>query len=179
MTDEKRLLRAIKSERKDEPEVTFQYLYTKYKPLVRFIVARYVRNRADIEDLTQETFINFFNHAERIHTSIKTYLTVSAKNAAFNFLKKNMVISCADIDELSYLHEDFSTGNRLANDRFDELITDMKSVLSEEDVNIILLHLVDDIKFDDIALQLNQNVKTVKSKYYRALKKYKKVKGVE
>lgn len=175
MTDEKRLLRAIQSKRKDEPEVTFQYLYTKYKPLVRFVVAQYIKNEFDIEDITQETFVNFFNYAESVNSSIKTYLTVSAKNIAFNFLKKNRKLSYVDTDEIHNSND--APSDYLSNDRFDELICDMKRVLSEEDVNIILLHLVDDIKFDDIALRLNQNVKTVKTKYYRALKKYKKIKG--
>lgn len=179
MTDEKRLFRAIHSARKDEPEVTFQYLYKKYKPLVRFVVAQYIINALDIEDITQETFINFFNHVERINSSIKTYLTVSAKNIAFNFLKKNQKFSYVDTDEIPNLNDGFSTGDYLLNDRFDELIRDMKRVLSEEDVNIILLHLVDDVKFGEIALKLNQNEKTIKTKYYRALKKYKKMKGVD
>ena len=176
MTDEKRLLRAIQSDRKEEPEVTFQYLYTKYKPLVSFVVAQFVRNKSDIEDITQETFINFFNHVESINSSIKTYLTVCAKNIAFNFLKKNQKLSYVDADEISNL-DDNSLIDYFPNARFDELIRDMKSVLSEEDVKIILLHLVDDLKFDDIALRFNQNVKTVKTKYYRALKKYKKIRG--
>ena len=176
MTDEKRLLRAIQSDRKEEPEVTFQYLYTKYKPLVSFVVAQFVRNKSDIEDITQETFINFFNHVESINSSIKTYLTVCAKNIAFNFLKKNQKLSYVDADELSN-SDDNSLIDYFPNARFDELIRDMKSVLSEEDVKIILLHLVDDLKFDDIALRFNQNVKTVKTKYYRALKKYKKIRG--
>ena len=179
MTDEKRLFRAIHSGRIEEPEATFQYLYTKYKPLVCFVVAQYIKNGFDIEDITQETFIKFFNHAESINSSIKTYLTVSAKNIAFNFLKKNRKLNYVDADQLACFNEDFSTVDYLANDRFDELIKDMKRVLSEEDVKIILLHLVDDIKFEEIAIKLNQNVKTVKTKYYRALKKYKKKKGVE
>ena len=179
ITDEKRLLRAIQSERQEEPEVTFQYLYTKYKSLVCFIVAQYVRNESDIEDITQETFINFFNHVENIHSSIKSYLTVSAKNIAFNFVKKNARLNYVDTDELSNLYNDSPNGDYFANDRFDELVNDMKRVLSEEDVKIILLHLIDDVKFEEIALQLNQNEKTVKTKYYRALKKYKKMKGAE
>lgn len=177
MTDEKRLLRAIQSKRKEEPEITFQYLYTKYKPLVRFVVAQYIKNEFDIEDITQETFVIFFNHVERIDSSIKTYLTVSAKNISFNFLKKNQKLSYVDTDEIPNLNDVSPPSDYLSNDRFDELICDMKKVLSEEDVKIILLHLIDDVKFEDIALQFNQNVKTVKSKYYRALKKYKKIKG--
>ena len=178
MTDEKRLYKAIHSNRKEEPEATFQYLYTKYKPLVSFVVAQYVKNEFDIEDITQEAFINFFNHVENIHSSIKTYLTVSAKNIAFNFLKKNKKVNYVDVDELSHLNSDL-TVEHLANDKLGELINDMKKVISEEDVKIILLHLIEDIKFDEIAVKFNQNVKTIKTKYYRALKKCKKIGGVE
>ena len=55
----------------------------------------------------------------------------------------------------------------------------MKLYLTKEDISIILLHLIDDLKFDEIALKFNQNVKSVKTKYYRALKKYQKMKGVK
>lgn len=179
MTDERRLFMAIHSEREGEPEVTFQYLYAKYKPLVRFVVAQYIKNALDIEDITQDTFINFFNHVENIHSSIKTYLTVSAKNSAFNFLKKSSKVTYVNVDELSCSTDTFATYDQFANDRFVELINDMKRVVSEESVTIILLHLVEDATFEEIAMKLNQNVKTVKTKYYRALKKYKKMKGGE
>lgn len=65
------------------------------------------------------------------------------------------------------------------NDNYIELIENMKLYLTKEDITIILLHLIDDLKFDDIALKLNQKVKTIKTKYYRALKKYQKMKGVK
>ena len=178
MTDEKRLFRALQSEKKEEPESTFQYLYTKYKPLLRFIAAQYIKDEGDIEDIVQETFINFFNRVESVHTSIKSYLTASAKNIAFNFIKKHAKTDYVDPDELSLLH-DSSLCDHWANVRFDELIRDMKKVLAEEDVKIILLHLIDDVNFEKIALKLNQNVKTIKTKYYRALKKYKATKRVE
>lgn len=53
MTDERRLFLAIRSGKRNEPKATFQYLYSKYKPLVCFIAARYFREKADIEDVVQ------------------------------------------------------------------------------------------------------------------------------
>lgn len=178
MTDEKKLFRAIRSKSKEEPEATFQYIYIKYKPLITFVIAQYIKNVSDIEDITQETFISFFNNVENVHTSIKSYLTMSCKNIALNFLKKNKNISYVDMEEFSLLCEN-ATFDNLANDRFIDLINDMKKVISEEDINIILLHLIADLKFEQIALKLGQNVKTIKTRYYRALKKYKKTKGAE
>lgn len=181
MTDEKRLFRAIYSKRKEEPEATFNYIYVKYKPLVTFIVAQYIKNDADVEDIVQDSFIEFFKDVEHLRSTIKSYLTTASKHNALDFLKKNKKISLVDIDTLDYLSDDDSTNEQklLSNEKFNSLIIELNEILSKEEVQIILLHLVDDLKFDDIALKLKQNVKTIKTKYYRALKKYKKMKGVK
>ncbi len=180
MTDEKRLFRAINSNRKEEPEATFNYIYHKYKPLVIFIAAQYIKNEADIEDIVQETFIELFNDLESIKTTIRSYLTVCCKHNALDFLKKNKMISHEDNEVLlSYDDNPVSDYSELAYSGFNELINNMKNYLSEEDINIILLHLIDELKFDDIALKLNQNPRTIKTKYYRALDKYRKVKGAK
>ena len=125
MTDERRLELAVHSVKPDEPKATFQYLYIKYRPLVSFLAARYLRDRADIDDVVQETFVHFFNHAKDVRTSVKSYLTATAKHLAFDLNKKN--------------------GK--------------------------------DLTFGDVAKELGQNERTVKTKYYRALKKYKKARG--
>ncbi len=172
MTDERRLISAIRSGKRDEPKATFQYLYAKYKPLVCFIAARYLKERADIEDVVQETFVNFFNHAGDVRTSVKSYLTVSAKNLALDLRKKNGKVVLVDEEGLPS-----PTFGQTDSSGFEALIEDMKKVVSEEDIRIILLHLVEDFKFEDIAVKLKQNVKTVKTKYYRALKKYRDARG--
>ena len=89
MTDEKRLFRAIHSKRKEEPEATFNYIYVKYKPLVTFIVTQYIKNDADVEDIVQDSFIEFFKGVEHLRSTIKSYLTTASKHNALDFLKKN------------------------------------------------------------------------------------------
>lgn len=181
MSDESKLFKAIHSKKKEEPEATFSYIYYKYKPLVTFIAAQYIKNDADIEDIVQDTFIEFFKDVEHLKSTIKSYLVTAGKHNALDYLKKNKKISIVDIDKLDYLNDSDSTIEQklLENEKMTLLIKDLKTFLSKEDVQIILLHLVNDLKFDDISLKLNQNVKTVKTKYYRALKKYKKMKGVK
>ncbi len=181
MTDEKRLFRAIHSKRKEEPEAIFNYIYRKYKPLVTFIVAQYIKNDADIEDIVQDSFIELFKDVEHLKSTIKSYLTTASKHNALDFLKKNKEISFVDIDTLDYLFDDSSISEQklFVNEKFNSLIQELNRFLSKEEVQIILLHLVDDLKFDEIALKLKHNVKSVKTKYYRALKKYQKVKRRE
>lgn len=165
MTDEKRLDRAIRSPRKDESKRTFQLLYEKYRPLVSLIAARYLRESVDVEDVVQETFVQFFGHAQNVRTSVKAYLVSTAKNLSLNLLstRRRVVLS----------EEVVTQEEPPANEGFEALLSDLKRVLSEEDVRIILLRLIEDLTFEEIAARLRQNERTVKTKYYRALKKYR------
>ena len=60
MTDEKKLFKAIKSNKREVVDKTFNYIYSKYKPLLVFIAAKYIKESEDIKDIVQETFIDFF-----------------------------------------------------------------------------------------------------------------------
>ena len=178
MTDEKRLFRAIHYNLDNEPEETFSYLYEKYKPLLMFIASRYIKNEVDIEDIVHNTFVEFFNNINNIHTTIKSYLSVCCKTNALDYIRAKGKVIYVDTEKLSYIVDE-TIKIYDCNDNYIELIENMKLYLTKEDITIILLHLIDDLKFDDIALKLNQKVKTIKTKYYRALKKYQKMKGVK
>ena len=178
MTDEKRLFRAIHYNLDNEPEQTFSYLYEKYKPLLMFIASRYIKNEVDIEDIVHNTFVEFFNNINNIHTTIKSYLSVCCKTNALDYIRAKGKVIYVETEKLSYIVDE-TIKIYDCNDNYIELIENMKLYLTKEDITIILLHLIDDLKFDDIALKLNQKVKTIKTKYYRALKKYQKMKGVK
>lgn len=178
MTDEKRLFRAIHYNLDNEPEETFSYIYEKYKPLLMFIASRYLKSETDIEDIVHNTFVEFFNNLDNIHITIKSYLSVCCKTNVLDYLRSKGKVTYVETEKLSYLVDETTTYDD-SNDKYKELIKDMKLYLTKEDITIILLHLIDDLKFDDIALKLNQKVKTIKTKYYRALKKYQKMKGVK
>ena len=50
----------------------------------------------------------------------------------------------------------------------------MKKVLSEEEINIIILHLIYDYTFKELADKYHKPISTISSVYNRALKKFKK-----
>ena len=87
MTDEKRLFKALHSGKKEEPEVTFQFIYNKYKPLVTFVVAQYIKNESDIDDIVQETFINFFNNIEKVSFLIEIFIKINTHLSFLHLLK--------------------------------------------------------------------------------------------
>ena len=55
-----------------------------------------------------------------------------------------------------------------------DLICDVLKVISEEELNIILLHLLYNYKFEDIAVKLSKPLPTIVSIYRRAIKKFNK-----
>lgn len=176
MNNEKSISNFYFCKNQDELEKEFKKIYDKYYSLLVFIASNYIANNADIEDIVQETFISLFNNIINVKTSIKSYLTTSCKNHAIDFLRKNKNLDFIDIEELSVnILNDYSI---IKNETLNDLLKDMKRVLPKQDLLIIFLHLLDDFTFEEIASKLNLNVKTVKTKYYRSLKQYQKMKGV-
>ncbi len=169
MSFEKRLSRAIRNCDIDKIEAIFEEIYREYGKLVAYIISKYVERKEDIEELTNDVFVNFSRVLHRIELdNIKYYLVVQAKNSAVNFLKKNSkqeTVEYVETVELSTLDEDKTT--------FYEIIDEMRRVLSEEDINIILLHAVYEKTFAEIANMYKKSLNTVKSTYRRAIAKFR------
>ena len=87
-----KLKKFIKENNKTKIDNLFEEIYYSYRKLVSFIIAKYVNNHMDVEDLTSDVFINFY---KKIHVSeinnIKYYLVTSAKNLAINYLNKKEI----------------------------------------------------------------------------------------
>jgi DNA-directed RNA polymerase specialized sigma24 family protein len=78
-------------------DIVFKEIYDKFYKLVAFCIARYVKSKQDVEDLSDDVFVNFYKHINSIEISnIKYYLTTSAKNTSLNFLR-----SFHETDELN------------------------------------------------------------------------------
>ena len=172
MNDERLLANAIKSNNKAKIEDAFCFIYNKYKPLVVFVASKYLRNIGDINDVVQDTFISFFNNIASVKTNIKSYLTVTVKNKAIDFIRKNKKIDYVDVTEVDIINnEDYY--KTISNDAFIEMVDELKRTLGNDEANIIIMHLIENLDFKDIALKYNEKENSVKTRYYRALKKFK------
>jgi RNA polymerase sigma-70 factor (ECF subfamily) len=169
MTLEQKLKKALKSNNTSNIHTIFEEIYNTYVKLVYFTIMKYIQNSRDIEDLTQEVFISFFNNLSNIEfKSIKYYLVVSAKNKSINFLKKQNINVVFD-DELVYQQEDFNNETSYLI-----LIENMKNYLSDYEIEVIIEHTIYNLSFKQIAKNKNKSINTVISTYYRAISKYKK-----
>ena len=64
MSYEFELINALKSKDQNKIRLVFKDIYEEYYKLVYFCVANFVSNKEDVEDITSEVFINFFNHLD-------------------------------------------------------------------------------------------------------------------
>lgn len=176
MTDEIKLSLALKSKDPKRLETTFNYLFDKYKNLVLFVASSYLKSEEDALDVTQDTFINFINNANYVVNNIKSYLTKTARNLSLNLLKKQQrIVLVDDENELSYLNNLDELNH---NDDFISLLRVMKTELDEEEIKIIFMHLIFGYTFNEIAKMIHLNEKTIKTKYYRAIKRINKLGGI-
>lgn len=167
-SNEELLFVAIKSKNKDKINEIFEKIYNDYVKLVAFSVGKYVKDVDDIKDITNEVFIRFFKNIENIKTSIKYYLLSTARNLSIDYLKeKNKYEVFENIDDL--INENLIE----SYNGYQELVDDLKNVLSLREVEIIILHVVDGYTFKEIGAKLNLSSKNANKIYERALKKFK------
>ncbi|MDE5547036.1 MAG: sigma-70 family RNA polymerase sigma factor, partial [Anaeroplasmataceae bacterium] len=95
----KRLYHRIQSRNEEKIHKIFNEIYATYCKLVFFVISKYVNQLEDIEDLTNDVFLSFFNQIQQINLTdnIKSYLTTSAKNKALDFMnKKNNYVEVSE-----------------------------------------------------------------------------------
>jgi len=161
---EKKLKHALNSNNLDSIHQVFEEIYNNYNKLVYFVIMRYVKNSEDVRDLVQDTFLSFYNNLNHNIRNLKAYLTVTAKNKSLNYLRqKDKVIVN---ENFVYQLQD----ENLSNVQYQLLIEEMKNILSNLEIEIILQRTIYGLKFKEISQKLNIKLNTTISLYFRALK---------
>lgn len=167
---EKRALKLLQSKKEDDINIGFEYFFEKYSKLAFVCIYNITRNREDSRDLVSDTFLSFFNKRDKLNKekNIKYYIVTIAKNLAINYLRKNKVEIVID-DDFIY--------NSIKSEKSElkELMDIFYKYLDEEEISIVFSHLIYALTFEEIASNKNMSVNTVKTKYYRAMKKVKEV----
>ena len=155
----------------DLKEKRFEKIYREYVKLVYFIISKYVDDRSDREDLTSDVFVDFYVKMDGVK-NVKYYLVTAAKNKAVNHVAKNKRV------KITYEEEPTKEGDSYSDGGYYDTVNDMKKVLSDREIEIIIKHLIFDKTFRQLSDELGQPLKTIYSVYKSAIKKYRKYKGV-
>lgn len=161
-----RTLNKLKSTSQSKMENAFNMIYEEYSYLVYYISLKIVKDKEVAKDITNETFLKFFDKKNSLKNieSVKSYLTITSKNLSLNYLTdQNRIVPLDEepIEESKY-------------DDFEHYISKFKEYLNEDEIDLIVYHLLYGFSFKDIALKNNTTVNVVSSKYRRAIIKVRK-----
>ena len=148
-------------------EKAFSEIYAEYSYLVFYVSLKILRSNDLAKDVTEDTFIKFYQSRYEIKnlSSIKTFLSVTAKNLSLNKLKE---------EERFVNYDDDVEGKEEKRDDFQEYLTKFSSFLDESEIDLLVYHLLYDYSFKEIASLLGVSINSVTSKYKRTIDKVKK-----
>jgi RNA polymerase sigma factor (sigma-70 family) len=164
----------------------FETIYDTYAGAVAFICGRFLTNDTDIRSVTNDVFVSFFQRAPYIEEieSLRAYLCQAARRAALDFLRsKNrrerrlteLTAPDEDTDPLTLIPD--PDGDISAHARYRALTDDLRATVGDEAAEIILSHAVCGESFPEIAARLGLKTGTVKTRYHRAIQRFRKQKG--
>jgi RNA polymerase sigma-70 factor, ECF subfamily len=156
----------------------FDRLVLKYRSRIVDLAMRYMRNRADAEDATQETFVKAYRGLRhfRCDSAFYTWLFSIASNCFKNILKARRRDE-NDIDysdcQLGERHPtslwELETPEELAITAEIRVMTSAAlEELSEEHRTAVTLREVDGLSYQEISLVMSIPVGTVRSRIFRA-----------
>lgn len=133
-----------------------------------------VNDRIIAEEMVQQVFFRIIerNEAIAIHTSVKAYLYRSVNNECLNYFKHMKVRRgfVAHNNTITKPTVDTPSG-KLQLKELEETIRNTINDLPEQCRTIFQLSRFEELKYAEIAAQLNLSVKTVETQMSRALKK--------
>lgn len=162
-----KILDNLKSPLREKMEESFNYIYHEYSYLVFYISLQIVRDNEAAKEITNETFYKLFLNKDKIdnNKNLKYYLTTISKNLSINYL--NSLKNQEEYVEGISFYED-------NHDHFNDYIEKFKEFLNQEELDLIVLHLLYDFSFKEIAKEKGTTVDAISSKYRRTLVKVRK-----
>ena len=158
MKDELLLLRNIK----DGDQVSFKVFFKATYPALFGYVNSYARNRVLAEDITQQTYIKFWENREKIDidNSPKSYLYTIAYNS-FLDSKKREQKERSYIDQLHRAAIEEETNEKEKLELKLERLQKVIESLPEKCKKILIMNKMEGLKYKEIADRLDISVKTV------------------
>ena len=138
--------------------------------MVLFCILNVVKDLRDAEELTNDVFIKIFNNRKNLceEKNVKYYIVTIARNHVLDFLKKKKVNVVLN-DEYIFNYQINNNNVNITN-----VINLINMYLSDIESKIVIEHIAYEYNFNEIASHLKLSVNTVKTKYYRSIKKLRK-----
>ncbi|MEP7107784.1 MAG: RNA polymerase sigma-70 factor [Ferruginibacter sp.] len=147
-----------------------QFFNEYYIPAVRYC-ATMVKDMDDAEDIVQQVFIGLWNKREviKIHTSARAYLYKTVYNAGLDFLKHEKVKAIHQRETITNNQEGLYSDSTITNELRQKIEKEI-SELPEQCGKIFKMCKIENLKYREVASELNISEKTVEKQMGKALK---------
>ena len=149
----------------DDPNAV-EKVYLEYKNLMYFVIASYVPDQYDVEDIMSDAFIKARKNSHTIknHESLKSFLASVAKNQALDFLRKQREVPSSDTIDEMYGEED----------RTNALLSMFEPLLTNKETIVTYLKIGFSFTWPEIAKETSMSESTARRLYDSAIKKLRK-----
>jgi RNA polymerase sigma-70 factor (ECF subfamily) len=160
-----------------EKKYKIEEYYKETKKYIYNYISKYLSSKEDIEDLVSMVFIKFIDKYNDIKNKgekfIKNYLFKIAKTKLIDFFRVNKKYQTYEISDNIKNNESIELDNYLQNKL---IIEKLLSNLNDEEKKILILKIVDNLTFKEIAALKKTNINTVIWKFNKIIKKLEKIK---
>ncbi len=157
----------------------FDLLVRKYQHKVAKLISRYVSNRAEVEDITQEVFIKAFRGLPgfRGESAFYTWLYRIAVNTAKNYLESQGrrptstgldAESTEVLDRMESLRDVATPERDMLTDEIADTVNRAIAALPPDLRTAITLRDLDGLSYEEIAQVMDCPIGTVRSRIFRA-----------
>jgi RNA polymerase sigma-70 factor (ECF subfamily) len=151
----------------------FEMLFkTYYQPLCNYAYT-FLQDKEDAEEIVQSTFLLVWEKRETlaIRTSVRPYLYAMVRNACLNIIKHEKIKQKYVGEEMALAdRSDDSVANAVASNELEYRIKVAMEELPEQCRMVFKLSRFEELKYAEIADQLNISIKTVENHMGKALK---------
>ncbi len=151
----------------------FEMLFrTYYQPLCNYAYT-FVQDRDEAEEIVQSTFLNVWEKRDNlaIHTAVKPYLYAMVRNACLNVIKHEKIKQQHVAMEMAVAERSVeSVARTVMASELENRIYQAMDKLPEQCRLVFKLSRFEELKYAEIADQLNISIKTVENQMGKALR---------